>query len=36
MRTEQTEISFGKNTSGKVIEMIVHNDDGNVFRCPRL
>jgi len=36
LRTEETEIEFKKDSGGKVIEMIVHNSDGSVIRCPRV
>lgn len=35
LRTDDTEIEFQKDTSGKVLEMIIHNSDGSVVRCPR-
>jgi 3-oxoadipate enol-lactonase len=36
LRTEETEIEFTKETGGKVAEMVVHNSDGSVIRCPRV
>jgi hypothetical protein len=36
LRTEETEIEFQKDASGKVTEMVVHNSDGSVIRCPRV
>jgi hypothetical protein len=36
LRTEETEIEFKKDATGKVATMIVHNSDGSVIRCPRV
>jgi pimeloyl-ACP methyl ester carboxylesterase len=36
LRTEETEIEFQRDAGGKVIEMVVHNSDGSVIRCPRV
>jgi len=36
LRTEETEIEFTKEAGGKVAEMVVHNSDGSVIRCPRV
>jgi pimeloyl-ACP methyl ester carboxylesterase len=35
LRTEETEMEFKKDASGKITEMVVYNDDGSVFHCPR-
>lgn len=35
LRTEKTEIEFSKTDNGKESEMVVHNSDGSVIRCPR-
>ena len=32
---EETEIEFQKDAGGRVTEMVVHNSDGSVIRCPR-
>jgi 3-oxoadipate enol-lactonase len=36
LRTEETGIEFERDSSGKVVEMVVHNSDGSVIRCPRV
>jgi len=36
LRTDETEIEFQKNAGGKVVEMVIHNGDGSVVRCPRI
>jgi len=36
LRTDETEIEFRKDVSGKVVEMSIYNSDGSVVRCPRL
>jgi pimeloyl-ACP methyl ester carboxylesterase len=36
LRTDETEFEFLKDPTGKVVEMIIHNSDGSVIRCPRL
>jgi 3-oxoadipate enol-lactonase len=36
LRTEETEIEFQEDATGKVIEMTIYNSDGSVIRCPRL
>jgi pimeloyl-ACP methyl ester carboxylesterase len=36
LRTEETEIVFQKDASGKITEMIIHNSDGSVVHGPRL
>jgi 3-oxoadipate enol-lactonase len=36
LRTEETDIEFRKDAGGKVSEMVVHNKDGSVIRCPRV
>jgi 3-oxoadipate enol-lactonase len=36
LRSEETDIEFQKDAGGKVAEMVVHNSDGSVIRCPRV
>lgn len=36
LRTEEIEIEFQKDAADKATEMVVHNSDGSVIRCPRL
>ncbi len=36
LRTDETEIEFLKDATGKVVEMIIHNSDGSVIHCPRI
>jgi pimeloyl-ACP methyl ester carboxylesterase len=34
MRTDDAEIEFVKNALGNVLEMLIHNSDGSLIRCP--
>jgi len=36
LRMDETEFEFLKDPTGKVVEMVIHNSDGSVIRCPRL
>jgi hypothetical protein len=36
LRTDEAEIKFQKDATGKVVEMAIHDSDGSVIRCPRL
>ena len=36
LRTDETEIEFQEDAAGTVVEMIIHNSDGTVIRCPRV
>jgi 3-oxoadipate enol-lactonase len=36
MRTDDAEIEFVKNALGNVLEMLIHNSDGSLIRCPRI
>jgi pimeloyl-ACP methyl ester carboxylesterase len=36
VRTTGTELEFEKDASGRVTQLIIHNTDGNVIKCPRL
>jgi 3-oxoadipate enol-lactonase len=36
LRTEETEIEFQKDKTGRVAEMAIHNGDGSVARGPRI
>ena len=35
LRTNAAEIEFQKAADGKVQEMLIHNSDGSVIRCPK-
>ncbi len=35
LRNDDAELEFTKDAGGKVVEMVVHNSDGSVIRCPR-
>jgi len=36
MRTDDAEIEFVKNALGNMLEMLIHNSDGSLIRCPRI
>ena len=36
VRTDESELEFQKDASGKVIEMTLHNTDGSTVHCPRV
>jgi 3-oxoadipate enol-lactonase len=36
LRTEETAIEFQRDAVGTIVEMVVHNSDGSVIRCPRV
>jgi pimeloyl-ACP methyl ester carboxylesterase len=36
VRTDESELEFQKDASGKVVEMTLHNTDGSVIHCPRV
>ena len=36
LRTEEIEVEFPKDAKGRIAEMVVHNSDGSLIRCPRI
>lgn len=35
LRNDDAEIEFTKDAGGRVLELVIHNSDGSVIRCPR-
>jgi len=36
LRTEQSDFEFKKDAAGNITEMVIHDSDGSVYRCPHV